>query len=252
MIAYGGRALAVAGQSALYVFEQQNAPGSFVQTAKLNPEMDGKMFTSVALDGEWLALGISAPSGDDGQVHLFRRNLEGEWISSAILDEPGDVQQSMYGAALAMNQGRLAVGAPMASAVYLYTYRDDAWGLDTTLPSGELGEESAYGAALDLQGDFLAVGAPRYNSGAGAAKIWHGSQAGWTESQVLSPQESRQFFGLQVKILDSQWIVVSAPMARDMAGEVQIYSIQEDGTADPEVHRNSASRSQIRIRSCRR
>ncbi len=234
MIAYGGGALAVAGQSALYVFEQQNDPGSFVQTAKLNPEMEGKMFTSVSLDGEWLALGIAVPSGDDGQVHLFRRNLEGEWISSAILDEPGDVQQSMYGTALAMNQGRLAVGAPMASVVYLYTYRDDAWGLDTTLLSGELGEESAYGAALDLQGDFLAVGAPRHNSGAGAVKIWHGSQAGWTESQVLSPQESRQFFGLQIKILDSQWIVVSAPMARDMAGEVRIYSIQEDGTADPE------------------
>ena len=237
MIAYGNGILSVVGQSVVYLFEWQNDTGNFVQTDQLEPEVQGRFFSSIELEGEWLALGTSQSKGFDGRVHLFQRNSEGDWVSKEVLGEPENVSGSNYGSAIAMNQGHLLVGAPGACSAYLYHYQDDKWGFDVTLPCGELGEESAYGAELDLVGDHVAVGAPWYNSGAGAVMVWrrgHGDEAGWAESKILTPtnQASRQFFGAQIAIMDSQWLVVSAPMATDMKGEVRIYPVQESGIID--------------------
>ena len=157
-IAYGGGTLVVASASAVYVFEQEDGTGNFVQTGRLasgHPAFG----SALTADGGWIAVGTAQRSA--GDVFVFYRNSDGVWVEGTKLADPSAEAESMYGMTLSMDHGRLLVGSPGACSAYLYEQGDDEWELVETFSCGELGTESAFAASVDLKGNRAAIGAPR-------------------------------------------------------------------------------------------
>lgn len=233
-IAYGNGTLVVASATAVFVFEQENGTDNFVQTGRL--ESDHPAFGSaLTADGRWIAVGTT--QRNVGDVIVFNRNSDGVWVESTILVDPSTEAESMYGMALSMDQGRLLVGSPGACSAYLYEHGDDKWGLVETFSCGKLDTNSEFGSSLDLKGNRAAIGAPWHHVGVGAVAVWRlgdGEDATWSEWETLIPNDRStvQHFGAQVQIRNPQWIVVGAPVASDMDGEVHVYPVQENGYAD--------------------
>ena len=240
-IGYGDGILAVADQSAVYVFELDPETDHFVQTDRLESEDNCTFGSALALDDGWLAVGSSQADGSAGQVHLLQKNPEGTWVRRAILAEPGESSVSMYGSALSMDQGRLLIGSPGLCTSYLYEYQADGWGLSATLPCGELSGESMYGMTLDLKGERAVIGAPQHNSRKGAVAVWqqeNTEDSEWKKIKILAPEEDAigSFFGFQVEIQDPLRIVVGFPVfgSRDTEENLRVYAVEEDGDSEPE------------------
>jgi len=146
---------------------------------------------SVGLYGRWMGSG-----GPAGSVFLFSEDSNGwHWSQKLTASDPGF---SLFGAALALGEGVLLVGAPWADgpngevhvgAVY-------AFGLDATgqgwvrkqkmMPS-ELEPERAFGMSLALDQSNLVVGAPGMRADqTGKAYVFENTVGTWTEREVLS------------------------------------------------------------------
>ena len=120
----------------------------------------------VAGGPERLAVGVLGSTSPTGEpVRVLARDPAGRWVEEAVLAPADSRATDRFGAALAMNGDRLAVGAPGRSGtgvVFLYQ-RGDAgeWTVSHTLAGPEDAEAgAAFGAALEWAGDHVLIGAP--------------------------------------------------------------------------------------------
>jgi hypothetical protein len=170
---------------AVYVFRRAGTTWS--QEAKLHGSTsltDDLLGTSVALDGDTLAAG--APFDDDlaqdgGAAFIFRRTGT-VWSEEDVVEGPAAGDQ--FGTSVALEGGRLAVGAPervvppapAAGAVHLYERNGATWTQsDMLLSTG--GFQSRLGRSLSMRTDRLLAGAPDEGFRTGAAYI-HALQGG--------------------------------------------------------------------------
>ena len=136
---------------------------------------DGLGF-SVALDGDTLLAG--APFADDGlgAVHVFTRTLEG-WQQVQRLTAPERRSGALFGAALALDGDRFAVGARLhdrarlddgagdrAGAAWTFRRIGGVWAMEQPFLAPKLDDDielegDEFGFAVALDGDALAVGA---------------------------------------------------------------------------------------------
>jgi filamentous hemagglutinin family protein len=162
--------------------------------------------SAVAFDGNRLVIGAPGDGGNDGSVlssgavYLFTRPSTQFTISGRIglaYGGPGDLPLGAlagfdsFGSSLALDQGRLVVGAPGdggvnndepdIGAVYLFGLGDDffvppsligtigqGYGPGTNVALPQLGFSASLGAAVSLRDTRLAIGAPGSGSSAGA------------------------------------------------------------------------------------
>ena len=124
---------------------------------------------SVAVDGARLAVGATGKSSAGpfaGAVHLFE--LEGaRWKPREVVVGHDSAALDRFGSALALSNGRLAVGAhrnnawaPQAGATYLFAVEKTPVSELAVLRPCELEAGDLFGYSVSLAGDQLAVGAP--------------------------------------------------------------------------------------------
>ncbi len=157
------------GQSqagAAYVF-QRNLSGNWQQLAKLTvPDLGEHDFFGRAIAIQDRAILVSACGYANGQAaaYLFREDRAGTWQAVARLTPRNPVPDRFFGAAVAMNDRVIAIGAlhenDASGAVYLFSADGNKVPRQTgriTLP----GQPSRqwFGVALALSGDSLLVGA---------------------------------------------------------------------------------------------
>ena len=183
--------------------------------------------SSVALQGNRLVIGapIQAVNGQlqVGQVFVFER-AAGTWTQTATLDTPAPISAGTFGASVALDQGRIAVGATgeaisggFFGRVHVFTGSGSSWTLEQTLiGNGTSTQQCLFGTSLDLDGTRLAVGAPgHYNaqaSLAGTVKLFERSGSVWTERLDLFGATASTFdqFG-QAVALSGDLVVGGAP-----------------------------------------
>ncbi|WP_323834406.1 hypothetical protein [Photorhabdus africana] len=120
----------------------------------------GRAF-SLNAEGDRLAVGIEFYNSTDGEVYLYKRR-NGVWDTENPIKFSAPANSVYFGSSLELNDAgdRLAVGA--ASRVYVYTYLNDKWNMETPMeilnPSDNL---IGFGGAVGLNkaGTSLVVGA---------------------------------------------------------------------------------------------
>ena len=133
-LATTGRLLAVAGRSTspcrdgMSVFERSNDTAPWTRITAIIWRAPIRYPTAVTMDQDYLAAGRRrAVAGTGGEVELRQRNLGGAnayGVRGVLLPDDGLAGDNGFGAALALDGGRLVVGAPgsgqAVGAVYLF------------------------------------------------------------------------------------------------------------------------------------
>ncbi len=161
---------------------------------------------SVSLDADTLAVGAynANPSAqaDAGAVYVYLRTAN-VWSLQQKLTAPSPLVGEQFGTALALQNDRLVVGAPHATAtvpttvvnagaVYLFERTANVWAAPIKITALDAGIADLYGSALSLDQDTFVVGAPGEdgalngtNIGAAYAVFFDGNN--WIEQQKITP-----------------------------------------------------------------
>ena len=181
---------------------------------------------AAVIEGSFLAIG--APEEDDGArsagaVYVFR--FDGRWRQIAQITLAQTVEGDRFGAALAMDGERLAVGVPGrfgSGAAYIYVRDGDRWRLRGEVWPSDTPDGARFGASLVLRGSTLAVGAP----GRDTVHVFERTATQWLESaRVLPPPQTppRADFGHALAI-DGEALAVGAPAQGDKRGAAYVFS----------------------------
>jgi FG-GAP repeat protein len=221
------------------VFAYRRESSAWVFEAQLpypadQPYAETQFGIAVATDGQYAAVGDRVwpdppdPGGWDlGRVYLYRR--EGTcWnlMSPSYLESPGGLT-GFFGWPLAMDAGRLAVGAHRttldpppapqnfwAGAVYVYQLDSiqESWTLEQALYRPGSERTVYFGASLSMSGPHIAVGAILTPSDTweGRAYVYGRSGGAWVLESTLraSDAQTHDEFGAQV-CLDGDNLLVS-------------------------------------------
>jgi hypothetical protein len=106
------------------------------------------------------------PTG--GAVYVFQRGADGKWTASGALPAQDSAAGDRFGASIAIDGNRIAVGAPARkSKGAVFIFRKDAAGVWTqeseqAAPTN-LPDNAQLGAAVAVKGDRVIAGAPGTN-----------------------------------------------------------------------------------------
>lgn len=187
-----------------------------------------------------------------GSAYIFRHD-GAAWFEQVKLLPSDSALLDNFGRGLALDAGRLMVGAPHANAgigsVYLFARddrgttnpTDDAWREITQVTPREGAVNDKFGWSVALQGDRAVIGALRDDVGAlnsGSAFVFEYSASVdlWEEVAQLSAPDpgANDRFGASVG-LDGFTIVVGTPdgdMGVTNSGSAYIFQLDDRGSAD--------------------
>ena len=196
-----GRAQVFSSTAAGAAFESYLWPGGLVAQDSFG--------AAVAVHGDVIAVG--AP-GDDvgnfgsGAVYVFERFL-GKWVYTTKLKAALPSTSASFGAALAVGDGWIAVGAPFDSSFKTFSGRTTVflktsagWVLENEFAGAQ--PLDRLGSSLAMAGDQLFIGVP--GAGAGRVETFRLSDDQWVPEQVLAATNGKvgDEFGSSIAIDD--------------------------------------------------
>jgi len=217
---------------------------------------DDQFGYSVAIDGDWMAIG--APFDDDrgtdaGAVYLFVRTgseVQGlQWSLFSKYRPASLTTGDNFGHSVALSGNVLVVGAYKddnvagidAGAAYIYEYESPYWNQKTTLTGSVLSTNHWFGYSTEIFGGLVMVGAPRsFTSPAdpGDVYIFSYDTSTNTASQTtrLYPTSGQggaagDHFGFSIGY-DGKYLAIGAPYDdtdSSDAGAVYIYTSNKFG-----------------------
>lgn len=132
----------------------------------------------LAVDGDTLVLGRTDDStiaDRAGSAQVYVRDA-GVWTLQQTLYGSDITAGSIFGEGVALEDDRLAVGAPASmnccppsdgpGAVYIFTRRDGVWTERGKIVPGDVVEDDEFGNSVAMAGQLLVVGAPEVTAGA--------------------------------------------------------------------------------------
>jgi len=145
---------------------------------------------SVAIEGGTLVVGacrdtISSAASEQGTVRVFGRTA-GRWDQRAMLVSPGAATQDRFGNSVAIDQGRILVGADgqdpssvsLAGRLHLFRAESGGWVHDQALETLDPGVNQGLGVSCALHGAHVLGGAPRRTPSVGVTR--EGCVTAWT------------------------------------------------------------------------
>lgn len=185
---------------------------------------------STVIEGDVIASGApyhDAEGEDTGAVFIFER-IEGEWVETAMILPPYPDPLGWFGRWLAIDDGRIVIGAPYEDGIDLDGERVDDSGVayvyekvngdwirtGTLLPAVAYGGAS-FGWSVAISGDRIAVSAWEDLVGAaeaGSVTVFRQHKGLWQAEAVLTPNDpsNRQMFGRDIE-LSGNVLAVGAP-----------------------------------------
>ena len=170
------------------------------------PLLNEKFGCSVAIDGDWLAVGASdstvGVARSTGAVHLFH-NDKGTWVYRQSLFQENPLAYQAFGNAVALRGATLVVGSwgtnRFGGRVFVYTLgTNDTWTLETTLdaPDPQPSKPALFGwsVSLDIPSDappVIAVGRPNDTSlSTGAVYMFERVAGTWSQVAKLTAPDA--------------------------------------------------------------
>ncbi len=205
---------------AVYVYER--GPGGLMVETRLGPS-DPSSYSlfgaDVAIENGAILVGAPRAHGSagySGAAYLYEPDGAGGW-SETKLTAPAGAYGDDFGVSVAMDGGRLLIGAPgtevadwWSGTAYLFESSGSGWTTTPFVPSdADWGDR--FGTDVAMHGDRVVVGAPANDDGAlgaGSAYLFQFNGTGWAESKFTPPAPyTSGSFGRAVA-LDSDRIVV--------------------------------------------
>lgn len=161
--------------------------GQWVQRQKLiagNGTIREYFGLAVALEGPVAVVaapGASVGQAGAGRVHVYRRDVVGNWNEEQVLTSPAPIFSGNYGRSLALAGGRLYVAEPFATVgtileagrVHVYRDIDGVFVLERSLREPVPQQGSAFGFGLSATMSAALIGAPRSVGEAGrSGRAW--------------------------------------------------------------------------------
>jgi len=223
---------------------------------------------AVAVSGDWMLVGNPSLSGPPGFVGVYQRSGT-HWYLFTELTASDATAGDQFGAAIAMDQDTIVIGAPHANvsgvvaAGRAYVFRhghvystpttpaSDYFVEVTPLSAPAIGTNFNFGFSVAVKGDSVAVGAPYSNNylngalynAAGLAALYRrdagGSNLWGNTALVMGENHAGDNFGYAVALGASN-LAVGAPNARlgsvftgyiNSAGRTYFFNVGNDGSA---------------------
>ena len=158
---------------------------------------------------------------DHGGVRIYTARGD-HFVDAGEINHPSADEHALFGAALAVHEGMMAVGAPhdstggfQAGAVFIYERRASGWALQQQLLRPHAMSDDLAGSAIAMDGQTLVIGVPKADVRAldtGAAEVFERVDGVWSHVATLSSPKPciGAFFGLSVAV-DGDSIFVGAP-----------------------------------------
>ena len=215
-------------QGAAYVFVRQNGIWSQSQKLTASDAANENYFgTSVAIDGDYLAVGAYLRNKTKGAVYVYKR-VNGVWTEQQILTVTSGFTYDYFGFCISLSGDTLVASADGQArnrgAAYVFVRKDDVWSQTQRLTSsdGEAGDTFSW--SLSLSGDNLLIGAHAKKSNTGQAYLFQRSRGIFTEKQkfVASDAAKDNYFGLSVS-MSGNVVAIGALGHRANEGVVYVY-----------------------------
>ena len=190
-----------------------------------DPDSLSQFGNALAINGNTLFVG--APMHDSfganaGAVYVF--TFDGvSWVQRQKLIGADTASGDRFGSALALNDGWLAVSAPLHSspgspggAVYLFEFDGVSWVQRYKVGAPDTIAGDRFGSAIALDNGWLAVGVPLHRfvgSASGAVYLFEFNGTAWVQRQkfVASDTVGGDQFGSALA-LENQRLVIGAPL----------------------------------------
>lgn len=236
LVAVGATSDSLFGSNSGAVYVFRKTTGFWAQEAKLlagDAEPSAALGSSVAVANDLIVSGATGAKDSSGfttgAAYVFEVGPFG-WIQTAKLLASDGSLGALFGAAVAVEEDRILVGAPRADpgsrgATYVFDRVGDTWVETAIISVGSTFEE--FGTSVGLSGDRALIGAPFESSSfsnAGAAYVFEFDGASWNQTAKLQSSDlgSNDRFGWVVA-LDGSRAVVGALNAS------AAYSFELDG-----------------------
>jgi len=178
---------------------------------------------SVAMDGDWAAVGDYVYSSGAGKVYILRRSGNGWTVVDRLTHTSAT---NLFGKALAMSPEFLFVGSPLENpdnpdspddrgVVHVYRLQSGSWAYDTKIGGVDAGAQ--FGSAIAMGSDFAIIGAPVYSTSTGIAYAVPRSSGGGTDNwnmgarqtiwQKAADREDYDYFGSSITMTDTCAVV---------------------------------------------
>ncbi len=191
---------------------------------------------SVALLRDTAVLGVEAPNGLDrpGSVCVYQRT-GATWALQQKLASGGTADDH-FGAAVAISDGLIVVGAPGIDAIYVFAPSTTAWMEQQELaPSDVVPAGARFGSSIAIVGDTMLVGAPGWSVGStqnhmGAAYVFTRVGSSWTEQQKITANDGlmEDQFGAAVALSGDTALVGTRRGTPTVAGAAYVF-VRSDG-----------------------
>ncbi len=235
-------------QGAVYVFQEDNASGGWIEAARLAAGDGAKsdnFGSAVALDGDMAVIGANRHNEQTGAVYVFHRKGDGTWSEQAKLVGSDVPAGARFGSALATDGDRIFVGAPRyennGGIVYVFRYDASAgaWTEEAQIANSDTTTFKSFGASLHIEGDYALIGSPgtppqgpdtaNLLPGAVFAFQYNAASGSWTEQARIQATDATggNFFGYSFAV-DGEQLFIGAPVTARFNGAV--YTFQR-GTA---------------------
>ncbi len=232
----------------VHIYERDEATHEWLLTEIIRPS-DGERGNDFAqrlmLDGDTLLVGADADTdagSNSGAAYVYERDeTSGEWLSVAKLSASVDPINALFGSAVSLRGGTIAVGAPGLGADFGAAYvfeRDEPSGqwVETARLQASDGEGFAdFGDSVAVgEAGSIIVGAPSHDDRGAAYVFTRNAVTGeWLETTRLLPSDIEvvDFFGTQAAI-DGDLIMVSSTSDDDVFGDAgAVYAFGIGGIA---------------------
>lgn len=151
-----------------------------------SPQYMGLFGSSIALEGDTMAVGAYGESSESGAVYIFNRDETGVWHQQAHIKASNSDMSDRFGTSVSLSGNTLSVGAVgedsastginadglnnlsvSSGAAYVFK-RDSAnvWTQQAYIKASNTGNGDGFGKAVSISNDLLAVGASSEDSSA--------------------------------------------------------------------------------------
>jgi len=202
---------------------------------------------SVSVSGDTAVIGAYGDENHTGAAYVFIRNGEGNWTEKSKLKASDGTPGDNFGESVAVANDTVIIGAPQrddsgseSGAAYVFARDGDGnWKEQAKLLASDGAAYAFFGGAVAVADGTALIGASEANHqgpSSGAAYVFTGDDAGWTEVDKLVPDDGSagDYFGQSIAVSGDTAVIgaYQADANGPSSGAAYVFAREGDGWAE--------------------